>query len=336
MRESINQVRDLMTQALTVRGLSPDDSRFIADDFLEAQAEGHQTHGVGKFLLIDEVLRNRLGEPIEVSRSGGIAVLDGNREVGQLAARRAAELAVELAHSHGVGMVSLRNASRFSRLTPYARAIAASGHAALVTNNAGPAAVTPYGSRTPIMGTNPLAFGFPRGEGAPYVIDFSTAERVWGEIRQAILEERPLPDNAFLDAAGNVTTDPEAVEAVLPFGGHKGAALCIALEMLAGVLAGAAMGQAVTDEYQLGAVFIAMSPPAGLTPASSVDELLTEIRRAAPLNGAGPVHAPGDRSEAARRRAAAEGTIELDANTKSVLMTMSQGGAGLAASWLTN
>lgn len=325
-----------MIQALTVRGLSTADAEFITDDFVEAQAEGHLTHGIGKFLLIDEVLQRRVGEPIEVSRSGAVAVVDGQREVGQLAARKAAEIAVELAESHGVGMATLRNAGRFSRLTPYARAIASSGHVALVANNAGPAAVTPHGSRTPVMGTNPIAFGFPRAGGSPYVIDFSTAERVWGEIRQAILEERPLPDNAFLDAAGNVTTDPEAVEAVLPFGGHKGAALCIAIEMLAGVLAGAAMGQAVTDEYQLGAVFIAMRPPAALTPASSVDELLSEIRQATPRNGAGPVKAPGDRSEATRTKTTQDGGFDLDPNTKSVLMTMSEGGVGLAANWLTN
>src|SRR5262249_359978 len=137
-----------------------------------------------------------------------------------------------LAEANGIGLVSLRNASRFSRLSPYARMIAESGRVAVVTNNAGPAAVAPFGSSDPILGTNPIAFGFPAASGA-FVIHFSTAERVWGEIRQAALEGRELPPNAFLDAEGKETREPDRVEAVLPFGGYKGSALCIAIELLA-------------------------------------------------------------------------------------------------------
>ena len=127
-------------------------------------------------------------------------------------------------------------------------------------NNAGPAAVTPYGGITPILGTNPICFGFPSKNNEPYLFDFSTSKCVWGEIRQSKLENKNLPENCFLDEDGKFTQDPDKANTIIPFGVAKGFALCYAIEILASAFTGAKVGLQVEDVYDLGFTFIALSP----------------------------------------------------------------------------
>ena len=44
----IDELRALMLDALTLRGIGSEDAAFIVDDFLDAELEGHKTHGVSK------------------------------------------------------------------------------------------------------------------------------------------------------------------------------------------------------------------------------------------------------------------------------------------------
>lgn len=182
----IDELRVMMLDALALRGIGSEDADFIVDDFLDAELEGHKTHGVSKFLTIDIGLSGREGSIEIVSRTGGHAKIDGHRELGHIAARQAAALSAELAKEHGVGLVALTNVSRYARLVPYSRLIAERGCIGIVTNNGGPAHVVPFGGSAPMFGTNPLSFGFPQGEKPPLLFDFATAQGVWGELRQAI------------------------------------------------------------------------------------------------------------------------------------------------------
>jgi LDH2 family malate/lactate/ureidoglycolate dehydrogenase len=325
---AIDEVRALMTKALDLRGIEEETIALIVDDFLGAELEGRSTHGVGKFLLLDAALAERVGHPAIETEAAAWALVDGNRELGHVAARYCAEQACERAEGEGIGVVGLRNASRFSRLKPYGRLIADRGLIGIVLNNAGPPAVAPYGSSEPILGTNPICFAFPATD-SPAVFDFATSERVWGEIRQAVLEERDLPAGAFVDGDGLPTTDPDSADAVLPFGGARGSALCLAIELMAGGLASALMGKAVTSEYDLGAVFVALRPRSDEF-ASRAAALLADIRSARPLVPGQVVHVPGERSREERSEAEKRGTLELESGVITRLEEMSQSlGGGL-------
>ncbi len=314
----------MLGEVLARRGVKRAEADFVVADLLSAQLEGKATHGVAKILLIDSVLRRRLGAPVVRRRQGGMALVDGRREIGQLAGKFCAELAAELSTEVGTGLVGLTNAARFGRLAPYGRLIADRGLVGLVTNNAGPPAVAPFGSTEPILGTNPVCFAFP-GHRASLVVDFSTAERVWGEVRRAVLEGRALPSGAFLDSDGGPTGDADSAASVLAFGGHKGSALCLALELLVGALTGAKMGLEVADEYDLGAVFLAVDPGA-LVPdsdsAAAAERLLESIRASNPATGQDDVLVPGDRAAARREAALAAGVVEVDPATMARLRRM--------------
>jgi L-2-hydroxycarboxylate dehydrogenase (NAD+) len=332
----INEIRGLMLSALKARNLDPDDAQLIVDDFLDAELAGSIAHGLGKFVTIDRALSYRQGEPVVVSQRGVIVHLDGKRELGQIAARKAALIAAETAKREGIGLSTLVNSGRYSRLAPYAAMIAREGLVGIVTNNAGPRAVAPHGSRTPILGTNPMAFGFP-GHDEPYVIDFATAQRTWGEIRQAVLEGRSLPPGAFINGDGYVTTNPADVNAALPFGGHKGSALCLALELFAGLVAGAKIGLTVESEYDLGASFMAFSlaGESAADGAATVSVLLDEIRSSDPLPEVAAVAVPGDRSRTRREAALASGAVDVEGRTLGLLKAMASGDKGFEGDRLT-
>ena len=115
-----------------------------------------------------------------------------------------------------------------------------------------------------------------------------------------MLEKRPLPEGCFYDKEGKETTDPDMAEAVKVFGGPKGFALCYAIEILTGAFVGCKMGQKVEDEYDLGFLFIALSPDMFgdiETFKNEVDELADEVRTANSLSDRDKVYVPGERTD---------------------------------------
>lgn len=291
------EIRGLMADALSLRGIRGEDAAFIIDDYVEAEQEGHKTHGLSKFLMIDAGLSQKKGTIEVVKKNGCFARIEGNGELGHIAARHAADLAVEMAQEHGIGIAAFDHVSRYSRITPYAKKIAKAGFVGMLANNGGPACVAPYGGKVPVFGTNPLCFSFPSSQEEPYVFDFSTAQKVWGEIRQAMVEKRRMAPNAFLDETGAFTQDPEKAVAAVPFGGPKGYALCFALEVMTGALIGAKMGNEAKDEFDLGYLFLAFSTDMFTSLESfqsEMDKLAEEVRNSEPAEPGGQVFVPGE------------------------------------------
>jgi LDH2 family malate/lactate/ureidoglycolate dehydrogenase len=101
--------------------------------------------------------------------------------------------------------------------------------------------VAPAGGRRPLFGTNPLAFGWPRPDGHPFVFDFATSAVARGEIELHRRAGKALPEGWGVDAEGVPSNDARTVleeGAMLTFGGHKGSALSAMIELLAGPLIG--------------------------------------------------------------------------------------------------
>ena len=323
----IAEVRSTMLKALQVRGVTSEDAALLADDFLEAELDNKPTHGLGKFLLMDGLLATRGGPPRKTFESGAFALVDARKELGQIAAARCIYILKEKVKHSGVAMVGMVNFSRFGRLYPYGRMLADEGVVGMIMNGGGPPAVSPYGGVEAMLGSNPLCFAFPTSDG-PLVIDFGTGASVWGEIRQATLENRGLPDNMFLDQDGRFTTDPEAAAAVIPFGGAKGYALCVAVEILAGALVTAKMGPKVESQFDIGFLAIGIDPGLfGVQNAmkTQVHELVSTIRGSRPREGITAVHVPGDRARLHREQAESEGAIDVADDTWSGLLRMEGG-----------
>ena len=92
------------------------------------------------------------------------------------------------------------------------------------------------GTRVGAVSSNPIAFAVPRRNGRPYLIDFSTGVVANGKIMGAADRGEKIPLGWGVDKDGRDTTDPKAVETVLPMAGAKGAGLSFMIECLTSLL----------------------------------------------------------------------------------------------------
>jgi LDH2 family malate/lactate/ureidoglycolate dehydrogenase len=230
----------------------------------------------------------------------------------------------ERARGLGLAALVVNDCTHFAALWPEVEAVAAHGLAALVMCPSY-ASVAPTGGRRPLLGTNPLAFGWPRRGRDPYVFDFATSVAARGEIELHRRAGKVLPEGWAIDPEGRPTSDPEAAlaGAMLPFGGHKGSAIGTMIELLAGVMIGdltspevlEALG-ATTLAPMHGELILALSPEkfaAGRPgdPFARAEALFEAIE------GQG-ARLPSQRRFAARAKARAEG-ITLTATETELL-----------------
>lgn len=292
----VKLIKKYMEDALELRGIRGADAKFIIDDYIESELEGHPTHGISKFLMIDAGLSERISEPEILCQSESYAKIDGHRELGHITALKAVRMSIEMAKKTGIGIVAFSNCSRYSRVTPYTRMIADAGVIGIMTNNGGPSCVAPFCGKKAIFGTNPLSFGFPGKENS-YVFDFATAEKVWGAVRQCYVEGKPLPANSFIDKDGAFTTDPKKAESGVPFGGPKGNALCFALEIMTGAFIGAKMGLEAKNEFDLGYFVCSLSPKMFTNLAmfkNEMEKIANDVRTCPPRVEGQKVYVPGE------------------------------------------
>jgi LDH2 family malate/lactate/ureidoglycolate dehydrogenase len=175
---------------------------------------------------------------------GATLLLDGGNGWGQVITTQAMTMCVERAQEQGVCLALVRNANHIGRLGYYVEAAAGDGFVGLVACSGHPSSawVAPWGGTKPIFGTNPIAFGFPRKDGPPVVVDLSTTQGSRGAVLLAAKAGKLLPEGWAFDAVGNPTRDPSKAlpphGTLAPLGGHKGYVLALAVEILCGVLSG--------------------------------------------------------------------------------------------------
>src|ERR1035441_8381703 len=104
-------------------------------------------------------------------------------------------------------------------------------------------AMPPWGGRQGLLGTSPIAVAAPGGKEMPFDLDMSPAVAARGKIRRAARRGQPIPLGYALDAQGRPTTDPNAAldgGVVLPIGGPKGSGISMLIDIMGGVISGAA------------------------------------------------------------------------------------------------
>ncbi|OAE98957.1 lactate dehydrogenase [Bradyrhizobium centrolobii] len=235
-------------------GLRGEDAGQIAHDLVAADLRGLASHGLSRIPMYLERLRRGVVNPqpdIVVHRSWPAASLvDGDDGMGFLAARKAVDEAIELARVNGIGLVGVRRSTHFGMSALYVKQASDAGFLSLVLTNSSPA-IPVWGGRTTFLGAAPFAAGVPGGDQGDYLLDMAMTVIARGKIRLAAKEGRPIEPGLALDKNGAPTTNAaDAFEGVcLPFGGHKGAALAMLMDLLCGVLTGANFGGEVKSLY---------------------------------------------------------------------------------------
>jgi LDH2 family malate/lactate/ureidoglycolate dehydrogenase len=317
-RVSVEEHRALSTHVLTALGVPEPAAREQAELLLEGDLRGHASHGIRRLDMLAQRLVSGAARaearPTSIWTTTSVLVVDGNGGLGPPVARHAVEELLGRVGETGVAVAAVRNANHLGMLAPYVESIASAGiiGVALTTSEA---LVHPWGGTRALVGTNPLAVAVPVSGGDPVVLDMATGRVSRGKVLDHAARGLPLEPGDAVDSAGVPTTDAAAaVEgAISPFGGPKGYALGVVLEVLVATLTRTALGEDVrgtldpTDPATKGDVFIALDPTAFGSGASQVAAYLTTLRETEPAPGHDGVLVPGDRARATRETNLARG-----------------------------
>tara|TARA_B100001123_G_scaffold420481_1_gene526880 strand:- start:149 stop:1237 length:1089 start_codon:yes stop_codon:yes gene_type:complete len=250
-----DQIRNFIVQTCQALGSEAREAELVADQLVEANLAGHDSHGVGMLpSYVDGVVNGRLtvnSHPTVVVDSGALLTLDGNAGYGQVNGYEAMSMGMERAAEHGVAVVGLRNSYHIGRIGHWAEQCAAGGYASLhLVNVIGhPPLVAAYGGAEARFGTNPFCAAVPGRDGRPgFLLDMATSIIAGGKARVAANKGVKVPPNTIIDVDGNLTDDPNAFwytdptgkrgGALVAFGDHKGSGLAIMCELLSAALLG--------------------------------------------------------------------------------------------------
>jgi len=235
----------LAVRVLEARGIARADAEDAARILVMGDLMGHATHGVLRLESYGERLASGAMDAnarITVEEAApAIVRVDGANALGPLVGLRALREAMSRARTHGVGLALARNSNHFGAIAPYCLIAADEGFASMIGSNAS-TTIAPTGGAETRLGNNPLGFGVPRPGGRPVILDMAMSVVARGKIRAALQRGESIPETWATDRKGSPTTDPKAAldGFLLPFGGYKGYGLALVVDLLAGVLSGAA------------------------------------------------------------------------------------------------
>lgn len=241
---TLEEVRELAESGLREAGADAANAAAVANTIVKAERDGAHSHGLfrlpGYMRMLKSGRVNGKADP-KVSRlAPSVLRVDGDGGMASLAQERACAPLVEAARAQGVAVCGLVDILHFAALWPEVEMLAEEGLCAIACTAALPY-VAPAGGREPLFGTNPLAFAWPREGGGAYAFDMASSAMARGEVQIAARDGRAVPEGVVMDAEGNPTTDPTVLQrggVQLTFGGYKGSAIALMVELLAASLIG--------------------------------------------------------------------------------------------------
>ncbi|MCI2423199.1 Ldh family oxidoreductase [Saccharopolyspora sp. K220] len=305
----VAQLRGIVLDVLLTHDVPEQAARLQTDLLIAAELGGHPSHGVLRLRRIIERIRAGVSDPCATGQHAwtGTALLDvdGQQGLGPVVAMSALDAIRERARTTGVAAAVIRHNNHLGMLSWYVEQVARDGQVGIATCTS-EALVHPWGGRRPLIGTNPIAIGVPAAP-QPLVFDMATGLVSMGKIHDHAQRGLALRPGWALDADGEPTTDARAAVngAIAPFGGAKGYALGLSLEVLVATLTASAAGTEVRGTLDSdqpsskGDVFIVFDRPQQAV-VEAMGEYLQSIRDTEPTTGTTSVLVPGDRARLRR------------------------------------
>ncbi|MBS8271341.1 Ldh family oxidoreductase [Halomonas litopenaei] len=234
----------LSRRVLEHQGFSAEQARALGETLVAAQMDASHSHGLYRLLGIVQTLRQGAAVADAVPEvedvSAGVVRVDAGGGFSPLAFELGLPLLVDKARDAGVALMAINHCVHSTALWVELERLTEQGLVAIACNPT-QAYMAPHGGSRPLLGTNPLAFGWPRPGREPLVFDFATSAIARGDIELHRREGKPIPEGWGVDRDGAPCSDPEEVldhGAMLPFGQHKGSALALMVELIAGPMIG--------------------------------------------------------------------------------------------------
>lgn len=232
------------------------------------------------------------------------AHLDGDNGFGFVVATRAMEEAIKRAEIYGIGLVTANHSNHFGMGATYVLQALEKDLISLVFTNSAKQ-MPPFGGKETLLGISPFAAGAPSGKEVPYILDMAPSVVAKGKIRRAARRGESIPLGWAYDSDGNPTTDANVAlnGSMAPIGGPKGSGIAILMDIMSGVLSGAAFGGEVGDQYKdpkpqnVGHTFIVLKQDIFLSAddfKARMDTLVQRVHNVTPAPGFSEVLFPGE------------------------------------------
>lgn len=272
---SLSEIESTTKSALERHGAVPWIAAEVAKAVRKAEAVGNRICGLYYLeSYCQQLSSGRVKgdvEPVVTRPRPGAVVVDARYGFAQPAFARALPEAIAAARECGVATLAVGHAHTCTSVGYFTEQIARAGLIGLGMTNASPI-VAPPGGKTRVIGTNPIAFSVPDGEGGLAMqFDQSTTTVALGKITMAKAAGERIPEGWAVDGEGQPTTDPEAAlaGALVSLGGYKGWGFGLMVELLAAGMTGGVVSQDVKPlkapegpHHDLGQYYLLMDPSA--------------------------------------------------------------------------
>jgi delta1-piperideine-2-carboxylate reductase len=241
---TLDEVSGLAFSVLTRNGVDEDGAKILADRIVEAERDGTPSHGLAMLpdyvSSVESKWANGAANPTWEMTTPSLLSVDGDNGFAPVALTKSLDAFEGMVRKSGVAALLLRNSHHISALRSDVERLALTGFIAItcVTTRCW---MVPWAGNRKIFGTNPMAFACPRNDQPPIVWDQAASVVAISAIRMAAEKGEVFEQPIGVDSLGQPTCDANlAAESntVLPFGQHKGSAIALMIEILAGALTG--------------------------------------------------------------------------------------------------
>jgi L-lactate dehydrogenase len=320
MKLAIDQAITFAKHLLAAQGVPEDVAQDVAEHLVEADRVGYASHGLSILPSYHKALKNGFVQPDGraelIHDRGAIIGFHGHEGFGQHVGKTVFQQAIERAGEYGQCIVTLRTSHHLGRMGHYGEMVAAADMILLAFTNVinREPMVAPFGGAQARLTTNPLCFAGPLPGGRPpFLVDMATSAIAANRARVMAEKGELAPDGSLVDAQGHPTNDPHVLltdppGALLPFGAHKGYAMGLTAELLAGVLSG---GGTIQPEHPrqgtaYNNLFALVLDPAQCMDTSwlthEVDAFIDYLHACPPQPGVDKVQYPGEYEAMNRQR----------------------------------
>ena len=261
IRIKVDALQEFTTNVFNKFGVPVEDAKIAADILIAADQRGIGSHGLQRLTRYTNGLKTGVMKPIAdikvLKETPNTLLISGGDGLGQVVGYKAMKLVIDKALKNNIAFAAVRDSNHYGIAGYYAMMALEHNLIGFSITNSAPLMVPTHG-RNAIIGTNPISIAVPAGKEQPFVLDMATSTVTRGEVEVYAREGKPMPITWATDELGNPTQDASRVEAnllekkgggLIPLGGaeeegggHKGYGLCVALDILSGVLSGSAFG----------------------------------------------------------------------------------------------
>lgn len=244
----VEMLKNFISDVFMALKVPEKDAKIVTDVLITSDLRGITSHGVQRLKYYYDRLISAQTLPVTnlgiIRETPTTAVIDGHLGMGHVIAHEAMTIAINKAKEYGMGGVAVRNSTHFGIAGYYSIMAVKEGCMGMTVTNARPA-IAPTFSVEPMLGTNPIAIGFPSDD-FPFILDFSTAIAQRGKIEVYSREGKEIPEGWVISETGKpLNNAKEILQALVDktaallalggtgerLGGHKGYGLATFVEI---------------------------------------------------------------------------------------------------------